>query len=109
MSSFKVKSVTYNIINGPNRDAIYDAMKYQYEIKIPIKFMIEKSHNSDGTTNLMTTRNLIIASIEHESGTGYDLNLAGFIDVMVNESWHPYRFKIYYNVKTRKGHITLIK
>lgn len=112
--SIDIKSITYKISNGPNRDVIIDAFKYAYETKIPLKFTITKFHpelldHPEYVVYELETKNIRITSIEHESGTGYHLNLAGFIDAKTDNDWHPFRFEAFYNANTRKGHIKLIK
>ncbi|MBP5647874.1 hypothetical protein J6X04_01115 [Candidatus Saccharibacteria bacterium] len=111
----KINATTFNIIGGPNRDNLFDAMKYAYEIKIPIKFDIVAGYtapvgNPDRHALLLDVKNIQIHTIQHEDGSGYSFNIYGYIDVKEpNGYYSPYNFYIYYSARSRKGSIRLSK
>ena len=110
------KEKTYEIVDGPSRDRIYDAIKYVYEMEIPTKFVIVEGYSAppedpNAVVFALKTRDVIIHQIQHNSGTGFDFKLEGSLDAMPSSdtSWHPYTFQAYYNAKSRKGNIRLFK
>lgn len=111
---------TFEITDGPSRDAIFDSMKYNYEARIPLEFKIVKGRyvpkgNSTPAAILLETRNIEIHTIQHEDGTGFKFNLEGYLDIKIGEGegytpsalYVPRTFKAFYNAKTRKGNITI--
>ncbi len=117
MSNFVIKKIMYDIVGGPNRDVIFDAMKYAYDnLRIPIEFRIAKGYSASkddpgSVAFLLKTQNIQIHTIQHEDGTGYNFNLKGFIDIAftTGEYYTPCKFEAHYNAKTRKGTITVEK
>ena len=105
---FEVKSRSYDIVGGPNRDLLFDACKYAHSrgVDIPVVFSII---NSSVLTSIMNIR---INGIEHEDGSGESFNLHGYCESDVNHRggipvFKSYGFKAWYNSKSRKGYITL--
>ena len=106
--------VTYGIVDGPSRDMIFDAMKYNYETRIPLDFKIIKgsaiSEDDQSTPDMLGTRDIEIHTIQHEDGTGFKFNLEGYIDVKIeSQGYIPRRFKAFYNARSRKGSISFKK
>ena len=101
--SIEIKTVTFEITDGPSRDTLFDSMKYNYETRIPIEFKVIKNYS------LLGIRDVEIHTIQHEDGTGFKFNLEGYLDVRVEGGYIPRKFKAFYNAKTRKGTITLKK
>lgn len=107
----------YDIINGPGRDALFDAFKYAYDKTsvISVNFVVAISNikTRSGESFKIKTKGFKISSLEHEDGSGYSFNLQGYCeaDTRLGSQVHyeQYNFKAYYNAKTRKGFITLTK
>lgn len=104
----------FDIVDGPNREAIFDAMLYTYEAKIPIDFNIVLGYTappSDPTAaaHMLGMKNFQIHSIQHEDGSGYSFNLEGYADVRNGSGYTPCKFKAYYHARSRKGHIKFKK
>ncbi len=109
-----IEKIMLKIADGPSRDLIFDAMKYNYETRIPLEFKVvrEESASEDNLFKKMETigiRDVEIHSIQHKDGTGFKFNLEGCLDVKVEEGYVPRTFKALYNAKTRKGTISFKK
>jgi hypothetical protein len=107
-----VKDRIWKITDGPGRDEIYDSMKYCHEIVIPIRFRIieERPAHTDGcNTYKVETKNIEIHCIKHNSGSGYDLVIEGFLDADLEGDFLPYTFEAFYNARVHKGTIRLKK
>lgn len=107
---FEVKSRSYDIVGGPNRDLLFDACKYTHNrgVNLPVAFSV-----TIDSFILMAIKNIRINGIKHEDGSGESFNLHGYCEADVNyrggrtPAYKSYRFKAWYNSKSRKGHITL--
>ncbi|MBR3180047.1 hypothetical protein IKF57_00735 [Candidatus Saccharibacteria bacterium] len=112
------KKKFYDIVGGPNRDAIFDACKYAKDknVVFPLEFKVSTGYTGhpdepEAAYVLMKAKNFSIYSIEHEDGSGQSFNLKGHLEIEVYlehhtvPSWRPRYFEAYYNTKTRKGHI----
>lgn len=105
----------YSIVGGPNRDNLFDNMKFCCnEIVIPIKFDIVKGYSpsKDGSTALsflLDVRHIKIHSLTHTDGTGYRFRIEGDIDVRYDagEDYITQRFSANYQAKARTGDITI--
>ena len=109
---------TYDIVGGPSRDLLFDGCKYAYDRRsnIDVYFSVATGYTApperpDSAYVLMDISELRIAGIEHESGSGESFNLHGYCKL--NEKplatgilLKPYKFKAYYNARTRKGTIS---
>ena len=109
------KTEYYEIIAGPNRDALFDACKYAHTdtARIPILFEVPitstlPSDNRNNTYIPMAISGISITSIEYEDNSGESFNLEGdcYADPDSTGESKPYRFQAYYNSKKRKGRIT---
>ncbi len=119
-TSINVKEKTYEIVNGPNKDTIFDACKYAYSLKtrIPLEFEVALGYTappSDSGAAYIPAKikDLRISGIQHEDGSGESLNLLGYCQADLTPHrqtavWSWYRFKAYYNTKRRTGHIVFL-
>ncbi|MBR0372685.1 hypothetical protein IJH72_01960 [Candidatus Saccharibacteria bacterium] len=112
------KGESFEIVGGPNKDLLFDACKYAYSrtAKVPVEFSIVLGStmpegHSGGAYLLMPTADFRICGIQHEDGSGESFNLSGYCKAQTywDKSLQNYRFKIYFNNRTRKGIITLFK
>ena len=112
----------YDIVNGPNKDTLFDACKYAYVkgAQIPINFDIAAGYTmpkSDPNCAYipLSTRDFKIASIENEDGSGESFNLEGYCTAGFKrrptglDIYDTYRFSAYYNTKRRTGTIKFHK
>ena len=109
---------TFDIINGPNKETIFDACKYAYAIvRVPIDFTIaidytQPSGDPKTTYIPMTIKEVQITTIEYEDTTGESLNLRGDCKAslysITDGDCSSYRFNAHYNTKTRKGFISFL-
>lgn len=99
--STKISSF-YEILSGPNKDALFDACKYAYDkrVKISIPFRLSE----------VCPTEIRITSIVHDDGSGDYFNLAGYCKVDINEfGVHCFcHFEAFYNTKNRKGRMRFI-
>lgn len=113
-----VEKKCYDIIAGPNRDALFDACKYAFSksVKFSIGFSIAMGYTMPKDDPrcayiALDITDVKICSIEHEDGSGDSFNLSGFCMAdlessgKINKSFKPYKFDAYYNAKKREGHI----
>lgn len=117
----KVNSTTYDILNGPSADRLFDACRYAYDdgVKIPIDFGIAIGYSmprDDPGCALVGAHScgLRIAGIEHEDGSGHSFNIKGYCTGFKKGPYSTplyvnYRVQIYYSTKTRKGKITFFE
>lgn len=112
----------YDIVNGPNRDALFDNCKYAMDkgINIPVEFDVAfgytKPKDDPGCVYIkMAVSNVRIVAIEHEDGSGNSFNLRGLCSANLKPigpngpvAKRAYKFEAYYNAKTRKGTIKFI-
>ena len=112
MNTNQKKEKYYDIVNGPNKDALFDACKYACVkgANIPVSFDVVKGYtmpkNDPGCAYIiMATTDFRIIGIENEDGSGESFNLHGY----VKRSGTQYRFKAYYNTKRREGVITFLQ
>ena len=106
----------FDIIDGPNRDMIFEAMKYVFDdgVVIPIKFDIVSWYSMPPTTDgctkaLLNTKRIKIEEIKHIDETGHMLKLAGCLEAKLSTEFLPYQFESLYNTATRKGSIKIAR
>ena len=112
----------YDIVNGPNKDTLFDACKYAYVkgAQIPINFDIAAGYTmpkSDPSSAYipLSTRDFKIVSIENEDGSGESFNLEGYCTAGFKRRptglniYNTYKFSAYYNTKRRTGTIRFHK
>ena len=117
----EIKERHYEIVNGPNKDALFDACKYACSktAKLTVEFAVAIGYtmpkNDPGCASIaMSITDIRIYGIEHEDGSGESFNLRGCCKADLNSlggnvAYKSYRFKAYYNSKNRKGHIVFIE
>lgn len=114
----------YNIVSGPNKDMLFDICKYAYSktVKMNPKFAVAigttmpKDHPGCAYVT-MAIEDIKILGIEHEHPTGESFMLHGVCKANpnsiagngLNTIYTAYKFKAYYDSKTRKGWITFIE
>ena len=116
MNTKGIKERSYEIVNGPNKDTLFDACKYAYSktVKFAIGFGVAAGYtmprNHPGCAYVpMDMSNVTICGIEHEDGSGESLIIHGFCKAALHGSSESYRFKAYYNAKNRTGTIVFSK
>lgn len=110
----------YDIITGPNKDALFDACKYACndEARIPISFTVAFGYTTPvgdpGCAFIpMYVKDFRIVGIENEDGSGDSFNLRGDCKADL-KSFHGtatykyYRFRAYYNARRRSGCIIFL-
>lgn len=118
----EIKERHYEIVNGPNKDTLFDACKYAYSktTKFAIDFEVAASYtmprNHPGCAYVpMDMSDVTIHGIEHEDGSGESFNIHGICKVALhrsrlsNDAKLCCKFKAYYNAKTRTGTITFFE
>ena len=112
----------YDIVAGPSKAMLFDACKYAYaktaklpvDFTIAIRYTLPTKHNPQSTFVQMAITDIKICGIEHEDGSGESFNLHGYCKAdtspfaKTSPAYKAYRFKAYYNSKSRKGNISLI-
>ena len=99
---------TYDIVGGPNKDALFDACKYAYAkdatvtvaFDVAFGYTMPKGHPSCAYMKMNVT-DFVIAGIEHEDGSGDSFNIHGYCKCDAGD-----RFRAYYNAKLREGSIS---
>ena len=106
------KEAYYDIVSGPNKDALFDSCKYACikGASIPINFDVALGYSLPKNDPkccyfMMDVRDFKIMGIENEDGSGESFNIHGY----VKKDGAQLRFKAYYNTKHRKGVITFFK
>ena len=110
------KSKVFDIIGGPSRDQIIDALKYAHDAdaKIPIHFSIiwNFTGNSEdpGSCIIVAIRSIRIYSVGHKNRSGHQLDIEGHCEADINSPYtaifKEYRFRTSYNTESKKGTIT---
>ena len=112
---------SFDIKNGPNRDALIDAFKYAYDegSHIALDFGIALIYLTDSKSGLawapMKIKNIRLSSIEHDCCLGHSFNLEGTCeaDLCIRRYdeevlYKVYRFKAFYDTKSRIGFIEFV-
>lgn len=120
MDTKNKKRRQFEIIDGPNKDALFDACKYAYnsdstiaiDFTVAIGYTMPKSH-PDCACVPMSITDVRIVGIEHEDGSGESFNLEGYCKADPDSSGRinptaSYKFTAYYDARKRRGGITLI-
>lgn len=115
----EIKERHYEIVNGPNKDTLFDACKYAYNktVKFAIDFGVAIGYtmprNDPGCAYIpMDMHDVMIWGIEHEDGSGESFNIHGLCKAVLHRSSDDaklYKFKAYYNAKTCTGTITFFE
>ncbi|MBR3228791.1 hypothetical protein IKF67_00975 [Candidatus Saccharibacteria bacterium] len=109
----------YNIVDGPDRDALFDACKYAYDycsfISVEFKVAIGLPPRLGGSYEAMKIKDIRISRVGHENGSDVGLNLEGTCKADLNPhspvapEWRNYKFKAYYNAKRKTGFISFFE
>ena len=117
MNTNSKKERLFDIVNGPNRDTLFDACKYAYSknAKVPVGFTVAAGYTmpegSPGRAYFsLRLTDLTIAGIAHENGSGESFNLHGYCRADLDSfgstaTYSSYYFSAYYNTQTRTGTI----
>ncbi len=97
----------YSIVDGPNRDKLFDSFKYHYDDEIiTVCFTVivgyTMSPDDPRAASVRKEVEATISSLEYEDGSGDKFNLAGQCTGVVERGS---AFKAFYDSKRRKGHI----
>ena len=109
----------FDVVNGPNKDALFDACKYacgkggKVDVNFDVAIAYTMPKNDPGCAYVpMAITDFRIIGIEHEDGSGVSFNLHGYCKADLysffgkdGATYKPYRFKMYYNSKSREGSI----
>ena len=97
----------YNIVNGPNKDQIFEACKHTYD-KVPIDLVISFGIvPPENAYYVAKTENTRFSKIEYEDGSGEKLNLAGYCEIQLpGDRITSREFEAFYNAKTHEGQIS---
>ena len=106
------KEICYDIVNGPNKDALFDACKYACvkNTFIPVTFDVALGYtmpkSDPGCAYIkMDVEDFKIIGIENKDGSGESFNIRGY----AKKEGNQLRFRGYYNTKHRQGFITFFK
>ena len=109
MNTNQKKEKYYDIVNGPNKDSLFDSCKYICikGASIPINFNVALGYsmpknNPECAYFPMNLSDFKIMGIENEDGSGESFNIHGY----VKKDGTPFHFKAYYSTKHRNGTIT---
>ena len=118
----ETKERYYDIVAGPNKDALFDVCKYACSktAKLTVDFTVAIGYtmpkNDPGCCYFaMAITDIKISGIRHEDGSGESFILDGYCKADLNPlgennvAYKSYRFKAYYNSKNREGRITFIE
>ena len=120
----KKEEVYFDIVSGPNKDALFDACKYAYNktAKLDVDFTVIAGYTAPlghpkRASIPMEVSDFIILGVGHEDASGESFNLCGRcranLDIVNKAASYsaaaPYKFKAEYNTKNRQGRITFIK
>ncbi len=107
----------WKIVNGPNRDRLFDAVKYAYDedVKVPLNFQVvygtTMSVTHPGCANIyLRLKDVKVISIQHECGSGYSFNIEGYLKTRLDNpceiletEMNDYKFTAYYDADVREG------
>lgn len=106
------------IVNGPNKDTLFDACKYAYsKTTIAIDFGVAAGYtmprDHPGCAYVpMDMSDVVIRGIEHEDKSGEHFIIHGICKTTLprsSDSAKFYKFNAYYDSKTRTGTITFFE
>ena len=118
----ETKEKYYDIVAGPNKDALFDSCKYacsktaNLTVDFTVAIGYTRPKSDPGCAYIaMAITDIVIFGIEHEDGSGESFILRGCCRADLNSyggsnvTYEPYRFKAYYNSKRRNGWIVFIE
>ncbi len=91
MSTSHVAIKPIKIIDGPNRDYLWDAVKYceDENVSMPVKFTCV--YETDATRQY--EMELAVRGLEHEDGSGHSFNFTGVWNGIPVEGWYHAKFR----------------
>ena len=115
------KVIYYDIIGGPSKDLLFDACKYAYNksAKITVDFTVVIGYSSTKDDPKcaylpMSITDVKVNALEHEDASGDKFMVRGFCkaDLTIHNGdadYKPYKFRSYYDTKSRIGCITFVE
>ncbi|MEO8691284.1 MAG: hypothetical protein ABI397_00700 [Candidatus Saccharimonas sp.] len=100
-------SVEYvEIKDGPNREALFDALKYAYDKNNRHRVAFKGGYFSNGGSQVSTRASveMIITGLKHDDGSGNSFTLEGYA---TNWPQFPHIIKFYFNTGNRTGMLRL--
>jgi hypothetical protein len=78
------------IVDGPNRDYLFDALKYvqDKDVQMPVEFTVYRDSNLRGSLAPKTTVSVHLLKLGHEDGSGHSLLFEGFISGVHVDGWY---------------------
>lgn len=115
----KVHKRSYSIVNGPNKDVLFDACKYAFsktatiaiDFRVVTGYTMPRNHPGCAYT-MMNIDEMKIHGIEYADEVSGNLNLHGHCKAALghsSESTKHYKFEALYNSRTREGVITFLE
>lgn len=114
----ETKECYYGIVNGPNKDTLLYACKYAYgkttkfaaiDFEVVAGYTMMLQNHPERAYDPIDVSDVAIHGIEHEDGSGESFNIHGVCKAVLHGSSDDaklYKFKAYYDAKTRAGTIT---
>lgn len=98
----------FTIIDGPNKDLLFDAVKYAYsqQVRVNTNFTISIDPKLANVCFIKKMRRIV--GVEHEDGSGDSFNIHGYVLVCLFGKDVEARFRAYYNTRTRKGTFSVV-
>lgn len=100
--AFKVESISYPIIEGPNREDLFDSLRLFKEGRI-VEFTLESGAKME----------LVVTGISIEDGSGQSWLIEGNLQKMSFPPGYPIMeipsFIIWFHTRTRRGTLTVPK
>ena len=119
MDTKKEQKKLYDILDGPNKDSLFDACKYAYNsnVGIAVHFTVAVGYtlpkdNPNSAYIPMSISDIRIIGITHEDGSGESFLLYGYCNADLNSfaknfnNTKPYSFEAYFDARSRKGWIS---
>ena len=114
------KAKKYDVIDGPNRDTLFDACKYSYDknMRIQVGFTIAAAYTTSKKSGKaayipMDATDFRICSIGHEDGSGKSLIIQGYCKADVRPFgtgvYRTYKFDMYYHTGDRRGFVEFVE
>lgn len=113
-----ITRAAYNIKDGPNRETLFDAVKYALteSVIIPIHFVVVEDGSDDAAVKVKNTK--IIGIDNDDNGSGHAFVIRGKMDVcfhpeaMCNDNlplnYQTCRFEACYDTQTHRGRLMFI-
>lgn len=93
----------YEIVDGPSRDLLFDALKYRYDQEQHIRAYFDVKNSRPGSLKFIFR--LAVSALKHADTSGHFFNLSGAC-ILPNGKY--YECEAHYNAKTRTGWIGIL-